>query len=153
MRWILAMVFLAGACLDKPDCISQGDNTLLIAFKKITGAGPVSDTVILYHITATGADTAFYKQQPTDLPDTLRGTPARVTVNPFADSTEFVFRFPAEEKILRVHYQRNYRFINEKCFSEVRISNLQVTFTNFDSVRVVQPVLLKKQTINLEIFR
>ncbi|GIV36454.1 MAG: hypothetical protein KatS3mg032_0833 [Cyclobacteriaceae bacterium] len=153
MRWILASVMLFGSCLDKPDCISQAGNTLQIAFKKIVNNSPQADTVVFYYISAAGADSLFYRQQPVDLADTLRGTPATVALNPFADSTEFIFHFPFEEKILRVRYRRNFRFINENCFSEVSITNLQVAFTDFDSVHVVQPALFKNLTVNIEVFR
>ncbi|MCS6973194.1 MAG: hypothetical protein N2044_09475 [Cyclobacteriaceae bacterium] len=151
MRWIFAAALLLPACLDKPDCISQADNTLRIAFKK-AGSG-AADTVVIYHIEAIGADSVFYKQVPVDRPDTLRGTPAVVAVNPFADTTDFVFRFPTENKVLKVRYQRSMRFINENCFSELRISNLQVRFTDFDSVRVVESSLTQSNVVHIEIYR
>lgn len=151
MRWILAVVLLLPACFDKPDCISQADNTLRIAFKRSVDNQP--DTVIFYHIEAPGADSIFYLQQPVDLADTLKGTPAVVAVNPFADSTAFIFRFPLEEKTIKVRYQRNFRFIRENCFSEVRISNLQVYFTDFDSVRVAEPLLTQLKTVHIEVYR
>lgn len=151
MRWIFVAALLLPACLDKPDCISQADNTLRIAFKK-AGNG-AADTVVIYHIEAIGADSVFYKQVPVDRPDTLRSTPAVVAVNPFADTTDFVFRFPTEDKILKVRYQRNMRFINENCFSELRISNLQVRFTDFDSVRVVESSLTQSNVVHIEIYR
>jgi hypothetical protein len=153
MRWIFALVLLLVSCLDKPDCISQADNALLIAFKKVVSNGVVADTVVLYHIVATGADSVFYRQHPVDVADTLKGTPATLTLNPFADSTEFVFKFPLEEKVLLLRYQRSFRFINENCFSELRIHNLEVVFSEFDSVRIVQPTLTKTKTVNLEVFR
>lgn len=151
MRWIFLAVLLLPACFDKPDCISQADNALLVAFKKSDSG--LSDTVVIYHIEAIGADSMFYRQQPVDLPDTLRGVNAVVAVNPFADTTDFIFRFPSEEKILKLRYQRNFRFINESCFSEVRISNLQVRYTDFDSVRVVVPLLTRSRSVNIEIYR
>ncbi len=151
MRWFFAAVLLLPACFDKPDCISQADNTLRIAFKKADSNLP--DTVIFFHIEASGADSIFYKQQPVDQRDTLKGTPAVVTVNPFADSTEFIFRLLSEEKILKVRYLRTFRFINEECFSEVRISNLQVYFTDFDSVRIANASLTKSGSVHIEIYR
>lgn len=151
MRWIFAAVLFLSACFDKPDCISQSGNTLRIAF--IRADDNLPDTVIFYHIQATGADSIFYLQQPVDQPDTLKGRPVVVTVNPFADSTEFIFRFLSEEKTLKVRYQRIFRFINENCFSEMRISNLGVYFTDFDSLRIIDPLLTKSKPVHIEIYR
>lgn len=151
MRWLLLFILFLPACFDKPDCISQADTALLIQFKKRMSGAP--DTVVIYHVEAVGADSIFYFQRPVDQPDTLRGIPLVLAVNPFADSTFFIFRFTEDEKRLHLNYQRTARFIQDDCFSEVLISNLRPIFSDFDSIRIVQPTLTKNRTVHLEIFR
>lgn len=146
---VLCLVALV-SCLDEPDCIRNADTAMVIQFKRLTDGK--NDTLIFYRVEAAGADSAFYGQNP-DVLDTLRGTPVIVTVNPNTAFTTFVFYLPAEERSLSVEYSRSARFISDDCGSEVSLQGLNVTSTEFDSVRVVNPILSKARTVNIEIYR
>jgi len=147
--WFVLLLALA-ACLDDPDCIRNADTGLVIQFKRLLDGK--NDTLIFFRVEASGTDSIFYGQQPDEL-DTLRGTAMLLAVNPHAVATEFTFFFPVLEHTLIVEYNRSARFISEDCGSEVSFSGLKVTSTSFDSVRVVNPVLSKNRTVNIEIYR
>lgn len=140
---------LLGACLDNDICLRGADNALVFGFVKF--ADGKADTVVLYHIAATGTDSVFYKDYGTDLPDTL-AKQAVVTVNPYANETEFTFQFPAEVKKITVGYKTEVRFVSQECGSERLQYDLRVLSTDFDSVRVVQNSLNKGRSINIEIY-
>jgi hypothetical protein len=138
------------SCLDEPDCIRNADTALIIQFKRLLDGK--NDTLIFYRVEATGTDSIFYGQQP-DVLDTLRGTAMILSVNPYSVATEFTFYLPVVERTLSVSYDRSTRFISEDCGSEVSLLGLTVTSTDFDSVRIVNPVLSKARTTNIEIYR
>lgn len=148
--WIIVMLAVLGSCLDSPECLRSGDNALKIKFTRLSDNKP--DTVILFHISATGADSVFYKSslEPDEL-DTLRGT-ALLSVNPFADETLFTFVFDGDEKVLKVGYRNEMRFVSEECGTELTQYELKILETQFDSVRVVANRLSKSNETNIEIF-
>lgn len=143
-------VVLFSSCLDEPDCIRNADTALVIQFKRLLDGK--NDTLIFYRVEAIGTDSIFYGQDP-DVPDTLRGTPMILSVNPNAPSTSFTFYLPVSERSLWVEYDRSVRFIREDCGSEVSLNNLSISFTDFDSVRVINPILSAARTVNIEIYR
>lgn len=145
------MTGLVSACLDSPDCVKSGDTALIISFRKLSDGK--ADTVVLMNVIATGADSVFYKSEPDKL-DTL--SLATLSVNPYAEETEFIFVLETEsgteQKILKVGYRNEIRFISEECGSDLVQLDLAILETQFDSVRVVNSVLTKSRTTNLEIF-
>lgn len=141
---------MVSSCLDEPDCIRNADTALVIQFKRLLDGK--NDTLIFYRVEAIGTDSIFYGQDP-DVLDTLRGTPMILSVNPNATSTSFTFYLPVLERSLSVEYDRSVRFISEDCGSEVSLSNLRISFTDFDSVRVINPILSTARTVNIEIYR
>ncbi|QOI97053.1 MAG: hypothetical protein HRU69_05890 [Flammeovirgaceae bacterium] len=152
MRFALPVFFIVmvSSCLDEPDCIRNADTALVIQFKRLLDGK--NDTLIFYRVEAIGTDSIFYGQDP-DVLDTLRGTPMILSVNPNATSTSFTFYLPVLERSLSVEYDRSVRFISEDCGSEVSLSNLRISFTDFDSVRVINPILSTARTVNIEIYR
>ena len=137
------------SCLDQPDCIRTSDTALVIDFRKIlTGE---RDTVIIFQITAAGADSIFYS--PGNVPDTLRGVSAILSINPFDVETLYTFYLPGLERTLRVGYNKEARFIYEDCGSEIFYSSLYIIETEFDSVRIVNNELTKNRLVNIEIFK
>ncbi len=143
-------LLVLAACLDDPDCVRNADTALVIQFKRLLDGK--NDTLIFYRVEAAGTDSIFYGQQPDEL-DTLLGSVMLLAINPNAVTTEFTFFFPVAERTLVVEYNRSARFISEDCGSEVSLSGLKVASTSFDSVRVVNPVLSKNRTVNIEIYR
>lgn len=147
--WIILVIALASSCLDDPDCIRSGDTALVISFKKLIDGK--ADTVVLYNISAAGSDSVFYKSSDPDQLDTLNGS-ALLTVSPYAEETLFSFLFEAEVMTLRVGYKNEVRFISEDCGSDRVQYDLTILETQFDSVRVVNPVLSTNRTPNIEIY-
>jgi hypothetical protein len=149
-NWCLIIVVLVAisACVDDPDCLRSGDPALVISFKRLSDGK--ADTVVILNVTAENADSVFYKTSPDEL-DTLNGS-ALLRVNPFATETLFTFLFETEEKILRVGYKNEIRFISEACGSDYVQYDLQILETQFDSVRVVNDVLTTNRTPNIEIY-
>jgi len=150
--WIILVLLMAGACLDEPDCLPTGDTALVISFNRLLDGK--RDTVILYNIEAAGADSIFYKTDPDKL-DTIdtQTKPVIVAVNPYAEETLFTFFMRVQQKMLRVGYKNETTFISEECGSDRIQYDLSVLETDFDSVRVVNNVLSKNRTVNIEIYR
>ena len=148
--WILLIVVLASACLEDAECVKSGDTALMISFKKL--ADGKADTVYLMNVAATGADSIFYKSSfEPDERDTLNGS-AILSVNPYAEQTEFTFVFETEQKKLVVGYRNEVRFISEECGTDRVQLDLTILESQFDSVRVVNSVLTKNRATNIEIF-
>jgi hypothetical protein len=141
---------VVSACVDEPDCVRTGDNALIISFKKRLDGS--TDTVILYNISAVGADSIFYKSSEPDELDTLNGS-ALLSVNPYSEETLFTFLFRfGVEKTLKVGYKSETRFISDECGSDRVQYNLTILETQFDSVRVVNNQLSTNRTTNIEIY-
>ncbi len=147
--WIFFVLLIVSACLDDADCLRSADNALVISFKKLSDGK--ADTVILYNISALGADSIFYKSSEPDELDTLNGS-ALLAVNPYATETLFTFSFDGEDKTLKVGYKNETRFVSEECGSERVQYNLTILETQFDSVRVVNRLLSTSRTTNIEIY-
>jgi hypothetical protein len=145
---VLALLF---SCLDEPDCTFNSDTALVIEFKKLlTGE---KDTTVFYRVEAEGSDSIFYSQTPADELDTLINTPMILAINPFSETTSFTFFFPVLERKLTIGYLRKGKFISEDCGGEIVFNELTILETQFDSVRIVNPVLTKQRTTNIEIYR
>ena len=141
--WMLFMVGLATACLEDAECVKSGDTALVIKFKKLSDGK--ADTLFVVNVTAMGTDSVFYTSKQ------LNGS-AVLSVNPYAGETEFTFVFEAEQKTLKVGYRNEVRFVSEECGTDRVQVDLKILETQFDSVRVVQPVLTKDRNTNIEIF-
>lgn len=148
---VIFVLIMVSSCLDDPDCLRTADTALVISFIRLSDHKP--DTVILYHVTGEGADSVFYKSsaEPDKL-DTLVGS-ATLAVNPFADETLFTFVYETGEKLLKVGYKNETRFISEECGSEQTQYGLTILECQFDSIRVVNNHLSTSRTTNIEIYR
>lgn len=142
------MTGLASSCLESVECVKSGDTALIISFKKLLDGK--ADTVVLLNVAATGSDSVFYKTEPDGL-NTLIGS-ATLSVNPYANETEFTFVFESEQKTLKVGYRNEVRFISEECGSDRVQVDLTILETQFDSVRVVSSVLTNERHPNIEIY-
>jgi hypothetical protein len=141
--WILSVIGLATACLEDAECVKSGDTALVIRFKKLSDGK--DDALYVVSVTATGADSIFYKSQTLNPYGFL-------PVNPYAEETEFVFVLETGQKTLKVGYRNEVRFISEECGSDRVQVDLAILETQFDSVRVVQPVLTNDRNPNIEIY-
>jgi hypothetical protein len=146
--FIVLMSIILGACLDDPECLRKADTALVISFKKL--ADGKDDKLIFYNISASGSDSTFYKQQPIDKRDTL--TTVLVTVNPYTFETLYTFQFENEQKILKVGYKSKTKFISEDCGSEQLLFDIKILETQFDSIRIVNPILTTARQPNIEIY-
>lgn len=147
--WIIIVLVSASSCLDNADCIKNGDTALVVSFKKLSDG--LADTVTLYNVTAAGSDSVFYKSSGVDGLDVLNGS-ALLSVNPYAEETLFTFFFETQQVTLKVGYKNEVRFISEECGSDRVQRDLTILETQFDSVRVVNNVLTRNRTPNIEIF-
>lgn len=147
--WIILMIVLVSSCLESAECVKSGDTALVINFKKLSDGK--ADTVILLNVSAAGSDSVFYKSSDPDELDTLNGA-ALLAVNPYADETLFTFSYETQQVTLKVGYKNEVRFISEECGSDRVQMGLTILETQFDSVRVVNNVLTKNRTTNIEIY-
>ena len=154
-KWFFLIIvgLLVVSCLDEPDCLRLADSVLVVSFKKLDNT---KDTVILYTVTAESngqvSDSVFYDYGNEPEADTLRGVAVLLEVNPYGNSTKFIFEMEGVQKFLEVGYNATVRFVSEDCGSETIVSALKIMSTDFDSVRVVNNVLVTSRPVNIEIF-
>ena len=145
---IILVLMLASSCLESAECVKSGDTALVIEFKNLSDGK--ADTVTLYYISAVGSDSVFYKTDPDVLKQVLN--PVLISVNPYAEQTEFTFVLETGPVTLTVGYRNEVRFISEECGSDRVQRDLNILETQFDSVKVVNSVLTKDRRTNIEIY-
>ncbi len=137
--------------MDNDICLRGDDNALVIEFKKLSDG--LTDTVTFLNIEATGTNAVFYLDDPDVLDTLIVDEAAVVTVNPYSDTTHFIFNnFRGETRTLTVGYKTEVRFVSEECGSERLQYDLKIIDTSFDSVLVVSNSLNKGQSTNIEIY-
>ena len=146
--WIFFIAVLISSCLDDADCLRNADPVLVISFKNLSTNQ--ADSLVFFNVTAAGSDSVFYKTDEPDEKDTL--STVLLSVNPFENETLFTFFLESDEITLRVGYKNEIRFVSEECGSERVQYNLKILETEFDSARVINPVLTNKRTANIEIY-
>lgn len=81
-------------------------------------------------------------------------TRVTVDVNPYSDTTTLIFSMESEaDHVMTFAYNRITRLISPDCGTETLINGLQIVDSDFDSVRIINPILLESTAVNIEVFR
>lgn len=140
--WFIVLLF-TGACLDKPDCYELNNNYVGITFKKLYDGK--ADTLSIIGITAPSSDSVFYPF--------VRATSLQLELNPFEPSTDFTIETLLGSYKFFLGYQSAIKFISEDCGTSTQLSALNVNFSEFDSVRIINPLLSNPAQLNIEVSR
>jgi hypothetical protein len=140
--WFIVLLFL-GACLDQPDCFELSNNYVGISFKKLYDGK--ADTLSIIGITAPSTDSVFYPF--------VRATSFRLELNPFEPSTDFTIETLLGSYKFFLGYKSAIKFVSEDCGTSTQLSGLNVTLSEFDSVRIINPMLTNPAQVNIEVSR
>ena len=132
----LGIIFLAG-CFDNSDCESDTGSFLKVRFQSDTGTvtPPINEVTIpdgslLYD---TALSTYF------------------LPVNPFSDTSIYIFQTDTSRENLRVIYDRQQKLIHPECGLE-QMFTIDTLFTSWsESVNIIEKELLKTNNLNIEI--
>jgi hypothetical protein len=142
----LSMLSLS-SCFDNSDCANSYSDTLNISFFRINTTTPQPLTLV--QVRALEARQIVF--------DSLN---ARATarmefpVNPFSDTTTYIFEQPEHIDTVVAIFNRRPILINPEC-GMTQIIDIDTVFATFDSVRVVNPGLRYSRgptIVNLEIY-
>ncbi|MEP2773202.1 MAG: DUF6452 family protein [Fulvivirga sp.] len=130
---IFLAVLLLYSC-EEPDCVSETSSTIDLSFYQLDLNQP--DTVFVNKISAIGSDSIL-------VTNTANVSKVSLPANPQTGSATFVFDI-REYGIdtLIVTYQNGARMIAEDCPFELIFSDLNYSRNDFDSIRIVNKVLL-----------
>jgi len=138
------------ACAPDEICFTNNDTQVKISFKKEIYPGTDSaffenDTLIFSRISALDTDSIFVES------DTL----FRVVlpVNTGTNATIFIFDSDQGSDTLELHYQGTHKLISVDCGPEQIIDNLEAGVFSFDSLAILNPVLLESENTNVEVYR
>jgi hypothetical protein len=146
---LIKSIFLT-ACFDNSDCANNFSDIMHIRFQKVQEDQSVVPTalelvqvraleatqVLFDNLTATATATMFFR------------------VNPFSDTTTYLFERIDKMDSLVVVFNRRPILINPEC-GMTQIININSVFTTFDSATVANPGLRysrDQNIINLEIY-
>lgn len=141
--WFIGLLCVA-SCLDEPDCFQLSNNYIGISFKKIFDGK--ADTVSFIGISTPSSDSIFYPL--------TRASSIQLELNPFESFTNFDLEtFFIASFQLDVEYRSTAQFVSDNCGIRTTLSKMNIASHNFDSLRIINPLLKNPANINLEVYR
>jgi hypothetical protein len=146
---LIKAIFLT-ACFDNSDCSNNYSDIIHIRFFKVQEDQSVVPTALeLVQVRALEATQILF--------DSLTATATAsmsFRVNPFADTTTYVFEQKDNMDTIALVFNRRPILINPEC-GMAQILDIDTVFTTFDSTRVASPGLRysrNQNIINLEVY-
>lgn len=138
----LAVLFVSGC--EEPDCVSETSATINLSFYQLELNEP--DTIFVNKISALGSDSIL-------VANTANVSKVSLPANPKTDSATFVFDI-REYGIdtLTITYQNGSRMIAEDCPFELIFSELNYSRNDFDSIRIVNKILLEAINEDIRVY-
>ncbi len=139
---LLAALLLYGC--EEPDCVSETSSTINLSFYQLDLNQP--DTVFVNKISAIGSDSVL-------VANTDNVSKVSLPANPQTDSATFVFDIREYGvDTLTITYQNGSRLIAEDCPFELIFSELNYSRNDFDSIRIVNKVLLEAINEDIRVY-
>jgi hypothetical protein len=135
------LFFLLTCCLNEPDCIITSTNLVKIYFKKDS---KTTREITFDKINVSGLTKDFYAGQ--------KVTSVELPVDPVEIKSTFTFFFEGRTETMLLTYSKQAEVISAPCGAYTNYSDLFVSETSFDSLRITNNQLLIDATSNLEIF-
>ncbi|MEM7109596.1 MAG: DUF6452 family protein [Bacteroidota bacterium] len=140
---IVICFFAFVSCQDEADCLRITTDFANLRFYKIEDNEP--DTVDLSMLKPLGSDSVL-------LADTTVSSSIRLPINPNAESTGFAFETEFGIDTLMLSYGTSTRLIAEDCGIEVIIFELEAVRNDFDSIRIVNDILIEDINEDIRIY-
>jgi len=137
----ILLITLASSCYEVPDCLINNTNLMKVALKSKTDGSAISVAFSSIYIVNLNA-IAYENQEAGNL---------QLPVDPNSTETTFIFNYASGTDTLVVKYRNETRLINPDCGAFLYQKDLDVAETDFYEVRVINNILLKDVTTNLEI--
>lgn len=139
---LLAAAAMLTACLDEPDCIRKTTNFVNLKFYDLDNNQP--DTITIAALSVVGSDSILVSGQNV--------VSLRLPLRPDQNSTTFIFDSELGEDTLVFTYKINARLVSEECGIETIYSNLAYAQNDFDSINVVNKILIEDITEDVKIY-
>ncbi len=140
--WFVLLV-LAGSCLDKPDCYELNNNYAGISFFKLYDGK--TDTLSIIGITSPASDSVFYPF--------VRATGLQLELNPYEPNTDYLIETTLGTYRMVLGYRSEVKFVSEDCGTSTQLSDLEIEYDEFDSVRLVNDILTDPAQTNIQAYR
>jgi hypothetical protein len=135
------LFFLLAGCLNEPDCIITSTNLVKISFKKDS---KTAREITFDKINVSGLTKDFYVEQ--------KVTSVQLPVDPVEIESTFTFYFEGRTETMLLTYSKKAEVISASCGAFTNYSDLFVSESSFDSLRITNNQLLINATSNLEVF-
>ncbi len=135
------------SCLHKTECDETVNSSAKLGFYGIVNKKAVSMTYDNVTVYGLSSDSLIYNDV-----DSVRSV--TLPMNHSADSCIFVMRVESVTDTLMFRYTRKLEFISENCgFStEFRLTELETTNHNIDSVKIENPEINSSKSENIQIY-
>lgn len=142
---MLVLSFLCARCLEEGDCQKQASTLLKIAFiSKTTGKA------VKVRVHKIIADTTYIVYNSTN---SAAVASVSIPVDPYDTVTSLLFHIlNQKDRTLTVSYGRHAVLIAPDCGPETLLDNLSVVSTDFDSTRLVTPLISSATAANIDIY-
>lgn len=152
---LILLIIIMASCFNKGDCVKSNTDLVKIAFrKKLNGK---ADTVTINSIFAVGYETALVNTS-SDVFSTFT-----LNVDPNKNQTYFIVNYTKKDykkvvtghtDTLKLTYRPLARISATDCGAFLYFADLNFikVKTGFDSIKIVNPQLLKDITLNVQIF-
>ncbi len=137
----IMLFFLLSGCLNEPDCIITSSNLVKIYFKKDS---KTAREITFNKINVSGLTKDFYVEK--------KVTSVELPVDPEDIKSTFTFYFEGRTETILLTYSKQAEVISAPCGAFTNYSDLFVSESSFDSLRITNNQLLINATSNLEIF-
>lgn len=139
---LLLGAVLLNACLDEPDCISKTTNFVNLKFYNLENN--TADTITVNALNVLGSDSTLVAEQ-----DIVQ---VRLPLKPDQKQSTFIFDSELGIDTLILSYQASARLVSEDCGIETVYANLDYIRNDFDSINVVNKVLIEDVTEDVKIY-
>ncbi|MGC3947428.1 MAG: hypothetical protein QM762_23420 [Chryseolinea sp.] len=150
LSWFVFFSIFTISCLDQPDCYQLNNNVIGLGFSVLGGS---ADYFEVKSVTTDGYGQAW---------DTVGTSNLGIYLNPYANEMSFeiegYFGQKGQARILdkkkvNLSYKSQVQFVSKDCGERHVFSDVKVTYSDFDSVRVLNSVPTTPATVNLEFLR
>lgn len=133
------------SCDDDPDCdLELPHDEIELVFYNIEDLTQTNYKFEL--IGALGSDSIYYDNE-----DSLSNYP--MEINPTADDIAFVFLTGISRDTLRLRYNRNLEWVSGKCGPFMEYDELEIVYSTFDSISLINNVIDESVSENIQVYR
>ena len=141
ITFLVAIVGLT-SCFDQPDCISPTTDFVNVLFYK--AENNERDTLLINSLTAIGSDSVLVTN------DEVTGVD--LPLLPSQRSVTFIFDSELGLDTLVLSYEPRSRLVSEECGIDIIFSELDYIRNDFDSISVVNNILIEDVNEDIRIF-